>query len=167
MIRKKIVLTAALIAFVLPGVTFAQKKAQKTVRVNIRVIEGDSHQITPAMVCITGVEDNKVRIPPYAVIPDSPSHTRVFYSGIDYKKDKNWVGPVRKMSGVGDNDDRSYVYELVPSVPYWKEPVMYQTSGDFSIDLPPGKWQISIEHGNEYIPVRDLFGVSENDKVKV
>jgi len=167
MIRKKIVLTAALIAFVLPGVTFAQKKAQKTVRVNIRVIEGDSHQITPAMVCITGVEDNKVRIPPYAVIPDSPSHTRVFYSGIDYKKDKNWVGPVRKMSGVGDNDDRSYVYELVPSVPYWKEPVMYQTSGDFSIDLPSGKWQISIEHGNEYIPVREEFDVSENDKEKV
>jgi len=70
------------------------------------------------MVCITGIKDGKVRIPPLAVILDSPSKTKAFYNGVDYKKDKSWVGPVRKTSGLGDNDDRSYVYELVPSIPY-------------------------------------------------
>jgi len=167
MITNKIILAALLITFFLPGFTVAQKGIEKTTRVNIRIIEQDSRQITPAMVCITGVKDSKVRIPPDAVIPDSPSHTKAFYSGVEYKKDKNWVGPVRKMNGLGDNDDRSYVYELVPSIPYWKEPVMYQTSGDFSIDLPPGKWQISIEHGNEYIPVREEFDVLQNEREKV
>ena len=35
--------------------------------------------------------------------------------------------------------DRSYVYELRPSLPYWTEPVMYQVLGDFDIDLPAGQ----------------------------
>jgi len=153
MITNKIILAALLITFFLPGFTVAQKGIEKTTRVNIRIIEQDSRQITPAMVCITGVKDSKVRIPPDAVIPDSPSHTKAFYSGVEYKKDKNWVGPVRKMNGLGDNDDRSYVYELVPSIPYWKEPVMYQTSGDFSIDLPP------CPKGN-YLPPLNYYPVS-------
>ena len=165
--KSKIFLTLGLLAFMSPGVTFSQEKTEKHIRVNIRIIEGDNHQITPAMVCIIGVKDSKVRIPPDAAIPDSPSHTSVFYKGVDYKKEKNWIGPIRKMSGLGDNDDRSYVYELVPSIPYWREPVMYQTSGDFSIDLPPGKWQISIEHGNEFIPIQEEFDVSQNEKEKV
>jgi hypothetical protein len=167
MIKNKMLLTTFLIAFVLPVVGVAQDEIAKIIRVKIRIIEGNSHQVTPAMVCITGVKDGKVRIPPSAIILDSPSHTKVFYSGVDYKKDKNWVGPVRKTSGLGDNDDRSYVYELVPSIPYWKEPVMYQTSGDFTIDLPPGRWQISIEHGNEYVPIREEFDAVENEKEKV
>ena len=156
--------TALLVALVLPAVTVAQQKIQKTIHVKIRITEGTTNQITPAMVCITGIKDGKVRIPPLAVILDSPSKTKAFYNGVDYKKDKSWVGPVRKTSGLGDNDDRSYVYELVPSIPYWREPVMYQTSGDFTIDLPAGKWRISIEHGNEYVPIREEFDLQENEK---
>ena len=162
--KNKILLIVLLIAVGLTGVAFGQKEIQKTIRVKIQILEGSNYQVTPAMVCITGVEDGKVRIPPLAVILDSPSKTKVFYSGVDYKKDKNWVGPVRKTSGLGDNDDRSYVYELVPSIPYWREPVMYQTSGDFTIDLPPGKWRISIEHGNEYVPIREEFDLPENER---
>lgn len=164
MLKNKILLNVFLVTLVLQ--TLAQKEIQKTIHVKIRITEGNSNQVTPAMVCITGVKDSMVRIPPFAAILDSPSKTKVFYSGIDYKKDKNWVGPVRKTSGLGDNDDRSYVYELVPSIPYWREPVMYQTSGDFTIDLPPGKWRISIEHGNEYVPIREEFELLENEKEK-
>ncbi|MBC7921620.1 MAG: CehA/McbA family metallohydrolase, partial [Ferruginibacter sp.] len=50
------------------------------------------------------------------------------------------------------------------SLPYWKEPVMYQTSGDFRIDLPPGKWRISLEHGNEYVPLTAAFVVSRGER---
>jgi hypothetical protein len=135
---------------------------QKTVDVKIKIVE-ENNQVTPAMVCITGNSDGKVRLPPNANIVDSPSETKAFYSGIVYKKDKNWVGPIRKMNGLGNNENRSYVYELKPSIPYWKAPVMYQTSGDFAIALPAGKWHINIEHGNEFIPVQDDIVVSGNE----
>ena len=112
------------------------------------------------MVCITNIKDSMVRLPPLAEISYKSSETKSFYSGIDFKKDKAWVGPVRKMNGAGNNEDRSYVYGLYPSLPYWKDPVMYQTSGDFSISLTPGKWRISIEHGNEYVPISETFDVA-------
>jgi len=111
------------------------------------------------MVCITNIQDSMVRLPPFAEISYKTSETKSFYSGIDFKKDKAWVGPVRKMNGAGNNEDRSYVYGLYPSLPYWTDPVMYQTSGDFSISLTPGKWRISIEHGNEYVPISETFDV--------
>ncbi|MCK5209306.1 MAG: CehA/McbA family metallohydrolase, partial [Cyclobacteriaceae bacterium] len=43
-------------------------------------------------------------------------------------------------------------------------PVVYQTSGDFSITLSPGAWKISLEHGNEFIPVKEEFIISDKDK---
>lgn len=116
------------------------------------------------MVCITSMEDGLVRVPPLAEIPKSPSVTKFFYDGIDFKRDKNWTGPVRKMNGIGNNEDRSYVYKLLPSIPYWREPVIYQTSGDFTIKLPLGKWRISLEHGNEYIPIHEEFILSDKEK---
>lgn len=61
------------------------------------------------------------------------------------------------MQGQGDNNDRSYVYENRPSIPYWKEPVIYQTSGNFLIDLPAGRWRIRSSHGMEYVPVTEEF----------
>lgn len=148
-----------------PTFLFAQNNKQNITQVAIRIVEEDTHQITPAMVCITGLKDNLPHIPPYAEtalileLTDS-----IYYSGIDYKADKNWIGPVRKMSGTGNNKDRSYVYELLPSIPYWKEPVMYQTSGDFIINFPPGKWRINIEHGNEYIPVNEIINIDSGSK---
>ncbi|MFL5773658.1 MAG: CehA/McbA family metallohydrolase, partial [Flavisolibacter sp.] len=87
-----------------------------------------------------------------------------FYKGIEYTGDKNWIGPVRKTNGPGNEDNRSTRYELLPSIPYWKEPVMYQTPGEFAIALPIGKWHISIEHGNEFIPLQDEIVVTGRQK---
>ena len=122
-------------------------------KINIRVVEEASGEVTPVMACITSVEDGLVRIPPAATIVDSVSLTKDFYEGISFQTGKNWIGPIRKMNGVGDNDDRSFVYGNLPSIPHWAEPVAYQVSGDFSITLPPGTWRISLEHGNEFIPI--------------
>ena len=41
---------------------------------------------------------------------------------------------------------------------------MYQVSGDFSIAVSPGRWHISIEHGNEYIPANEVFTIDVEDK---
>jgi hypothetical protein len=147
-----------------PGVLMAQENTQKTVNVKIRIIEETSHQITPAMVCITGSRDGLVRVPPNALVPDTVSAPDIFYTGIDFKKDKNWIGPIRKTNGMGNEDNRSTKYELLPSIPYWKEPAMYQTSGEFTIALPAGKWHIGIEHGNEFIPVDQEINLSGNEK---
>lgn len=135
-----------------------------SVKAGIRISEDGTGKITPAMVCITGVRDGLVRLPPAGAVLKEVSRTRAFYSGIHFKKDRNWIGPVRKMNGQGDNDDRSFVYDLLPSIPHWREPVMYQTSGDFSIALPPGEWRISIEHGNEFIPIAQTFTVPPQAK---
>lgn len=126
--------------------------------VHVRLIDGESSGITPAMICITGA-GGEVRLPPDGRILGKPSSTRDFYSGVEYDSDPNWIGPVRKMRGIGDNDDRSYVYEELLSVPYWEEPVMYQTSGDFTIELPVGTWRIAADRGMEFIPVVEEFRV--------
>lgn len=146
------------------SVLLAQQNKQQTVDVKIRVIEGVSDQITPAMVCISGVKDGLVRIPPLGEIVDTPSETKFFFRGIDFKRDTTWIGPVRMMNGRGNNVNRSSVYGLLPSLPYWKDPVMYQTSGNFTIALPLGRWSISIEHGNEFIPIQEEFNVYRSEK---
>ena len=146
------------------GCTLNQNKTQESVLVKIRVLEAGTNEVTPVMVCITGIKDGKVRIPPSADITDSVSQTNVFYKGIEFSNDKNWIGPIRKMNGLGNNDDRSYVYDSLPSIPHWEDPVVYQTSGDFSITLSPGAWKISLEHGNEFIPVKEEFIISAKEK---
>lgn len=142
----------------------AQKVKQVSIDVNVRIIDEFTGKVTPAMVCIINLKDNSVHTPSQDSIINFPSATSTFYKGVEFKKNKNWVGPVRKMNGLGNNDDRSFVYGLMPSLPYWKDPVMYQVSGDFNISLPPGKWHISIEHGNEYIPVEEEFVVTGKNK---
>lgn len=126
----------------------------------IQLVESETGNITPAMVCITG-SDDQVRLPPDGRVLSRPSTTREFYEGIEFNPDPNWIGPVRKMQGRGDNDDRSYVYEDLPSIPFWPEAVTYQTSGDFTIQLPPGEYRIAVEHGMEYVPVSESFTVSD------
>src|SRR5436189_135924 len=84
-----------------PSFVFAQTDAKKTVTLKINIREEDTRQITPAMVCITSIQDGTVRLPPFAEI---------------------------------------------------------------SIALSPGKWKISIEHGNEYVPISELFEVSASAK---
>ncbi len=136
----------------------------KTVLVKIKVTEQDTRKITPVMVCIVNVKDSQVHVPPHGEVAGKPTELPLFFNGVEYTPDKNWVGPVRMTNGKGSGDNRSTLYELLPSVPHWKAPVMYQTSGDFTISLPPGKWQISLEHGTEYIPVTETFIVPQQAK---
>ncbi len=104
------------------------------------------------MVCITDATSGEVRLPPHGSVCSTPSAVDAFVEGIKFNSDPNWIGPVRKMQGKGNNNDRSFVYENQPSLPYWKEPVTYLTSGNFFIDLPPGRWRIAASHGMEYVP---------------
>jgi hypothetical protein len=131
-----------------------------TTRVHLRLVDAQTGKPTSAMACISDAKSSEVRLPPDGRLCMKPSSVRQFYSGVRFDPDPNWIGPVRKMQGKGDNDDRSYIYEDRPSIPYWKEPVIYQTSGDFLIDLPVGRWRIAASHGMEFIPVFEEFEVS-------
>lgn len=130
------------------------------VTVRIRCTDAETGKITPVMACITGVDDGTVRLPPDGrVYTEDGSLTNVFYSGIDFNPDPDWIGPVRKMNGRGNNNNRGWPYELRPSIPHWKEPFAYWISGNVSVDLPPGRWRVTVEHGMEYVPVVDEFAV--------
>lgn len=142
---------------------YAQKVGE-SVNVKIRVVEEITQHITPVMVCIINIEDGKVRIPPLGEIPKPENSLDLFFKGIEFNKDKNWTGPVRNMNSIGTYGFYSFAYRGLNPIPYWSEPAMYQTSGDFTIDLPPGKWRISLEHGNEYIPLREEFILSGKEK---
>jgi hypothetical protein len=146
---------------------YAQKTLSRKGRVSvtIQVREADTRKITPVMICITLVKDSVFYTPPYGRIAGAPTNPHDFFNGINYNSDLNWRGPIRKMSGKGAvNGQRTYVYGDAPSLPYWHEPVMYQVSGNFTIDLFPGKWRISIEHGNEYVPVQEIFEIKADKK---
>ena len=142
----------------------AQLHLQKSALIKIRVVEQDTRKITPVMVCISNVKDSQVHVPPHGDIAGPPTELPLFFKGVEYSPDKNWVGPIRMTNGKGSGANRSVLYEMLPSIPHWKEPVMYQTSGDFAIKLPPGKWRISLEHGTEYIPLSETFTIPENTK---
>ncbi|MFC3562642.1 CehA/McbA family metallohydrolase [Pedobacter jamesrossensis] len=131
--------------------------------VAIRILTEDSKKITPAMVCITNSKQQQPVLPPLGENIGKPSDNDVFFKGVEFDKNKNWVGPIRMTAGVGDNKDRSVLYGVQPSIPYWKAPVMYQTSGDFTIELPVGIWKISIQHGNEYIPIEQDFTIKAGE----
>src|SRR3954469_18853085 len=163
-INKNLILTIALhSALLLPALSMGQRKAESTCSVKIQVVEEDTHEITPVMVCIKNVRESQARIPPLGDTAGAPTEIGVFLKGVDYKNDKNWVGPLRMTNGLGNNENRSGLYGVQPSIPYWKEPVMYQTSGDFTIELPAGKWHIALEHGNEYVPVSEEFTIAKKE----
>ena len=145
----------------IPAAAFAQQKTIEPVRVHIKVLEEDTRKITPVMACITNVKSETVHMPPDGSLAGEPTEIELFFKGVEFTNDKTWVGPVRMTNGKGNNENRSILYELKPSIPHWKQPVMYQISGDFYIDLPPGKWRISLEHGNEYIPLHEEFHVAD------
>src|SRR5438270_8526238 len=127
-ITKMMVILFLIVLGIPVTLTAQNSNTRKTVPVKIKIIEEGSLQVTPAMVCFTSIDGDKVSVPHLTQISDTPSETKTFYSGIDFKKDKDWIGPVRKMNGLGNNENRSFVYELFPSLPYWSDPVMYQTS---------------------------------------
>jgi hypothetical protein len=153
------------IALVYPGILAAcagasQDRSTEVCRVRVRLVDAQTGKSTPAMACISNAESGQVRLPPDGRVCTQPSSVREFYEGVKQVPDANWIGPVRKTQGKGNNNDRSFVYEDQPSLPYWKEPVIYQTSGDFYIDLPVGHWRIAASHGMEFVPVVEKLEVT-------
>lgn len=149
------------VPWVLPGVLvalffLAAAEREKSTIVQVRLTDSTG-RVTPAMVCITGAEDGIVRLPPDGRPNPPVSKIGEFTGGVDFQRDPDWIGPVRKTTGIGNNQDRSYVYESLPSLPYWREPVMYQTSGEFAIRLPDGAWRIAVQRGSEHVPVLQEF----------
>lgn len=117
-------------------VLFGQSASVHKTIVKITILKEGTKAITPSMVCITNVNSSKVVTPPLGTLVDKPSDNDVFFKGVEFDADKKWIGPVRMTAGQGNNKDRSVLYGLKLSIPYWKAPAMYQTSGDFSIELP-------------------------------
>jgi hypothetical protein len=131
------------------------------VEIRIRVIDGPTGEVTPAMVAIVSMDDESLRLPPDGDrYQGGGSQVSEFHWGIAFDPDPNWIGAVRKMSGIGDNEDRSYVYGPWDSLPYWWEDFSYSTSGRFSIRLEPGRYRLNVARGTEYVPVREELEVS-------
>ena len=133
-----------------------ENKTEGTTTVRIRLVQGDTGQTLPGMVCISD-NDGQVRLPPDGQIAEKMSDVNQFKRGIAFHPDRNWIGPVRSMRGRHNNNIRAEPYQLAPSIPYWEEPASYQTSGDFTIRLPAGNWRLAVDHGVEYIPVVKQF----------
>ncbi len=146
------------------GYSVKQESQNEKVLLKIKVLDEETNQVTPIMACISRVNDGVAFVPPDGARVDSFSLTPVFYKGIEYKSVENWIGPVRRMNGRGDNEDRSYVYEDLSSIPHWKDPVLYQTTGEFSIALSPDEYQISLEHGMEFIPIKEKLIIAGDEK---
>ncbi|MCC7337572.1 MAG: CehA/McbA family metallohydrolase [Pirellulaceae bacterium] len=148
-----------------PVVEQATCAAEPQAKIQFNLLDIPSGKLVPAMVCIRDLQDNSVRLPPDGRIMQRVSQTDEFYRGVEYEADNpDWIGPARKTLGKGDNNDRSYVYEELPSLPFWHEPVLYQTQPTFSITLEPGRYQISVARGMEYIPVTKSFTVTSQDQ---
>ena len=161
--KKYVSLVFIFVCIIATKVLFAQSVSVHKAIVKIEIFEAGTKAITPSMVCITNSNRSQVVTPPLGMLVDKPSDNDVFFKGVEFEADKKWIGPVRLTSGGGNNKDRSVLYGIQPSIPYWKAPVMYQTSGEFSIALPAGIWQISIEHGNEYLPITADIVVKKTD----
>ena len=142
------------------GVNLLAQKANSPTLVNFKIIDASTAKVTPAMICLMDLKDSSIHTPSLKSVVGSLSKISDFYKGIEFNSLKNWTGPIRKMNGIGTNNDRSFVYGSLPSLPYWKAPVIYQVSGDFDVELMPGKYRISIEHGNEYIPIGEDFVIT-------
>jgi hypothetical protein len=131
-------------------------------KISVRIVDASTGKPTTAMVCIRNLDDDTVRLPPDGRVSRRVSDTREFYTGISRDPiAPGQIGPVRKTMGKGDNNDRSYVYEMRPSIPWWKEPVMFQTPAEFSIDLAPGRYRIAVSRGMEFVPVFEEFRVED------
>lgn len=156
------------LSLLLAGAVLAQDAPLQ--RVHVRITNPEGH-VVPAMVCITGVQDELPRLPPAGTVTTRPSNVEDFVRGIEYRGGATWVGPVRKMiaskQGPSDNEVRALVYEVRPSIPYWREPVMYQVSGEFDIDLPNGHWRLAVDRGLEHVPVFREFRTGPDGPQKI
>ena len=148
-----------------PVVEQATCAAEPQAKIQFNLLDIPSGKLVPAMVCIRDLQDNSVRLPPDGRIMQRVSQTDEFYRGVEYEADNpDWIGPARKTLGKGDNNDRSYVYEELPSLPFWHEPVRYQTQPTFSIELDPCRYQISGALRMDYIPVSMRATVTSQDQ---
>jgi hypothetical protein len=145
------------------GLTFSSLASQigeGTLNVNIR--DRESGRVTPAMVCITSLHDNKWRTPPDGRV--APPYTRV----PDFMDPKEWkpgeIGPVRLTVGDWrDNQTRSFLYGEKSGYPFWAEPAAYFVSQPFSIALPAGRWRLAVARGIEYLPVFEEFTIKPGE----
>jgi hypothetical protein len=155
------------IAFLAIGLSASTVLAADVTRVHFRLIDTATGKTTPAMACITDAASSEVRLPPDGRVCTRPSSVETFISGVDFNPDRNWIGPVRKVRGEDrTNNQRSFVYEVRRSIPYWRGPVTYQVSGDFDLDLPAGQWRIGVGHGMEYVPVAEEFETTGTGQIE-
>ena len=151
---------SGLAMFALAFAALAAQSRDGTLNVEIR--DGASRQVTPAMVCITSLEDQKWRTPPDGRVV--PPFTRV----PDFMEPKGWtpgdIGPVRLTVGdPRDNNTRSFLYGEKSGYPFWAEPATYFVSQPFSIRLPAGRWRLAVARGIEYLPVFEEFEIRPGD----
>lgn len=159
--KSALIFTAALAFLAISFVALSEPEAQSDaataandpIAVRVRFFDAASDRPCPAMVCLESVDDGSVRLPPDGRKLEAVSHTRDFYRGVEYDADDpNWTGPVRMMSGRGDNDDRSFVYEDRRSIASWKHPSSGR-AGRRSRRAPPGRYTLAARRGIEYVPV--------------
>jgi len=130
---------------------------------HVEIYDEGTGQTTPAMVCITSLEDNKWRTPPDGRVV--PPYTRV----PDFMDPEEWkpggIGPVRLTIGDWrDNNTRSFLYGEKSGYPFWQEPAAYFVSQPFSIRLPAGRWRLAVARGIEYLPVFEEFEIKPGEK---
>jgi hypothetical protein len=132
-----------------------------TLSVEIR----DESGVTPAMVCITSLDDRRWRTPPDGTKASGYTTTRDFYNPPDWSPGE--IGPVRLTHGdYRDNDVRSSIYEGRPAYPFWREPAAYFVSRPFTITLPAGRWRLAVARGLETLPVFEEFEVAPNQQIR-
>jgi hypothetical protein len=142
--------------FVLLAAGFATLVAQTADGTLTVEIYDERGQLTPAMVCITSLEDSQWRTPPDG--RTVPPYTRV----PDFMDPPEWtpgdIGPVRLTIGDWrDNNTRSFVFGEKSGYPFWQEPAAYFVSRPFSIRLPAGRWRLAVARGLEYLPLFEEF----------
>jgi hypothetical protein len=158
--RALIARTLGLAVAGLAFVALARQTGEGTLTVHIR--DASSGQVTPAMVCVTSLTDNKWRTPPDG--RTAPPYTRV----PDFMDPKPWkpgdIGPVRLTVGDWrDNQTRSFLYGERSGYPFWAEPAAYFVSQPFTIQLPAGRWRLAVARGIEYLPVFEEFTIKSGE----
>ena len=137
---------------------------------HVTITEKDTGKVTPAIVCITSSVDNSWRVPPDGSIVSPPGVTSAQQvagwnsgPGVWSPGDTGHVA----IKGILESErhDTFPIYDGLPGVPYWNEPVGYFVSGPFTISLPPGKWRLAISHGVEYIPVHEEIIIGPQQKL--
>ena len=134
---RMLIAACATLYFVVEQASYADEPKST---IQFQLLDVPSGKLVPAMVCIRNLNDESVRLPPDGRVMQRVSQTEEFYRGVVFDANNpDWIGPPRKTLGKGNNNDRSYVYDELPSIPFWREPVLYQTQPAFSIKLEPGR----------------------------